>query len=72
MNAKFEAEADEFSRNCLIPAKDFKNFVAPDKYISDAEIVAFAKSIGSRYSSWPSSIRRYHSTIPMFCSEKEI
>lgn len=46
MNAKFETEADEFSRNCLIPAKDFKKFVAPDKYISDAEIVAFAKSIG--------------------------
>ena len=45
MDAKLEKEADEFAQNYLIPAKDYSRF-APNKYTSDAQIVAFAKTIG--------------------------
>ena len=45
IDAKLEAEADDFAQNYLIPAKDYQRF-APNKYTSDAQIIAFAKSIG--------------------------
>ena len=45
MNARLEAEADEFAQNYLIPTKDYRRF-SPNKYTSDAQIIAFAKSIG--------------------------
>ena len=45
MDARLETEADEFAQNYLIPAKDYRR-LAPSKYISDAQIVAFAKTIG--------------------------
>ncbi|MBR3311738.1 MAG: HigA family addiction module antidote protein [Solobacterium sp.] len=44
-NNFFEAEADEFASNYLIPPDDFKRF-APTQYTSDKEIIEFAKSIG--------------------------
>ena len=45
IDARFEAEADEFAKNYLIPAKDYRRF-SPNKYTSDAQIIAFANSIG--------------------------
>lgn len=45
MDARLEMDADEFARNYLIQPKDYRRF-APNKYTSDAQIVAFAKSIG--------------------------
>jgi len=45
MDARLETEADDFAQNYLIPAKDYRRF-APNKYTSDAQIVAFARSIG--------------------------
>lgn len=45
IDARLEAEADEFAQNYLIPAKDYYRF-APNKYTSDAQIVAFANTIG--------------------------
>lgn len=45
INATLEKEADEFAQNYLIPIKDYRCF-APNKYTSDAQIIAFAKSIG--------------------------
>ena len=45
MNEKLEEDADNFATNYLIPASEFRKF-APNKFTSDAEIVAFAKSIG--------------------------
>lgn len=45
MNEKLEEEADNFATNYLIPASAFRRF-SPTKYTSDAEIIAFAKSIG--------------------------
>lgn len=45
LDDKLETEADFFSQNILIPAKEYRQF-APSKYTSDAEIIAFAKRIG--------------------------
>ncbi len=45
LDQKLEIDADEFSRNFLIPAKDYKRF-SPNKFTTDSEIIAFAKSIG--------------------------
>ena len=45
MDARLEKEADDFAQNYLIPVKDYRRF-APNKYTSDAQIIAFAKSIG--------------------------
>ena len=45
LNEKLEEDADNFATNYLIPASEFRKF-APNKFTSDAEIVAFAKSIG--------------------------
>jgi addiction module HigA family antidote len=42
---RLEAEANAFAQNTLIPRKDYCQ-LAPTKYISDAEIIAFAKKIG--------------------------
>lgn len=44
INNKLEEEADRFSRNYLIPQVELKK-LAPSKYISDEEIIAFAKRI---------------------------
>lgn len=43
-NKQLEDEADVFATNYLIPQAAFRRF-APTKYISDAEIIEFAKSI---------------------------
>lgn len=40
-----EKDADEFASNYLIPNAQMKKF-SPSKYITDEEIIAFAKSIG--------------------------
>ena len=40
-----EIEADKFAMNYLISPMDYKR-LAPTRYISDDEIVEFAKSIG--------------------------
>ena len=45
LNEKLEEDADNFATNYLIPASEFRKF-EPNKFTSDAEIVAFAKSIG--------------------------
>lgn len=45
LNEKLEVDADNFATNYLIPTSEFRKF-APNKFTSDAEIVAFAKSIG--------------------------
>ena len=45
LNEKLEEDADNFATNYLIPTSEFRKF-APNKFTSDAEIVAFAKSIG--------------------------
>ena len=45
LDRKLEMDADEFARNYLIPLKAYKRF-SPNKYTSDAEIIAFAESIG--------------------------
>ena len=45
VNKQLEEEADNFATNYLIPASDFRRF-SPTKFTSDAEILAFAKSIG--------------------------
>ena len=45
MNEKLEEDADNFATNYLIPVSAFRRF-SPTKYTSDAEIIAFAKSIG--------------------------
>lgn len=45
INEKLEEDADIFATNYLIPASAFRRF-APNKYTTDADIVAFAKSIG--------------------------
>lgn len=45
VNKQLEEEADNFATNYLIPATELRKF-APSKYTSDAEIVAFANSIG--------------------------
>ena len=45
INNKLEMEADKFATNYLISPTDYKR-LAPSKYISDDEIVEFAKSIG--------------------------
>lgn len=44
-NKRLEEEADIFAKNRLIPASDYRK-LSPTKYTSDAEIMAFAKSIG--------------------------
>lgn len=45
LNEKLEEDADNFATNYLIPAVAFRRF-SPNKFTSDAEIIAFAKSIG--------------------------
>lgn len=45
LNEKLEEDADNFATNYLIPTSEFRKF-APNKFTSDAEILAFAKSIG--------------------------
>lgn len=45
VNKQLEDEADRFAKNYLIPMHELKR-LSPTKYISDVEIVAFAKSIG--------------------------
>jgi len=45
VNKSMEDEADGFARNYLIPQADFKK-LAPTKYITDKEILGFAKKIG--------------------------
>lgn len=45
INAKLEVEADEFAQNYLIPEADYRRLKS-NKYISDAQIIAFAQSIG--------------------------
>lgn len=45
MNSRYEAEADTFATNYLIPPADYKRF-SPTKYTSDSEILEFAESIG--------------------------
>lgn len=44
IDERLEIEADEFARNYLIPANNYKQF-APNQYTSDEEIIEFAKSI---------------------------
>ena len=44
-NDALEKEADDFSRNYLIPPDEFLKF-SPNKFTSDEEICRFAKSIG--------------------------
>lgn len=45
LNEKLENDANNFAANYLIPTVAFKKF-APSKFTSDAEIMAFANSIG--------------------------
>ncbi len=45
INNKLEIEADVFASNYLIPSADYRR-LAPSKYISDEDIVEFAKTIG--------------------------
>lgn len=45
INNKLEMEADKFATDFLISPADYKR-LAPSKYISDDEIVKFAKTIG--------------------------
>lgn len=45
MNNYLEAQADKFATNYLISPADYKR-LAPSRYTSDDEIVAFAKTIG--------------------------
>lgn len=45
LNEKLEEDANNFATNYLIPASAFRKF-SPNKFTSDAEIFAFAKSIG--------------------------
>lgn len=41
-----EEEADEFSRNLLIPLLDWRRFARSDQYYARADIAAFAEEIG--------------------------
>ncbi|WP_022756636.1 HigA family addiction module antitoxin [Butyrivibrio fibrisolvens] len=45
INSKLEMEADKFARNYLIPPEEYRK-LTPNRYITDEEIVAFAKMIG--------------------------
>lgn len=45
INNNLELEADKFAMNYLIPIADYKR-LAPSRYISDDEIVEFARTIG--------------------------
>ncbi len=45
INNNLEMEADKFATNYLIPSAEYKR-LAPSRYISDDEIVEFARSIG--------------------------
>lgn len=45
INQSLEIEADKFATNYLISPEDYRK-LAPSKYISDDEIVEFAKTIG--------------------------
>lgn len=45
INEKLEADAGNFATNYLILVPAFRRF-APNKFTSDDEILAFAKSIG--------------------------
>ena len=45
INNNLETEADKFATNYLIPPVEYKR-LAPTRFISDKEIVEFAKSIG--------------------------
>ena len=44
-NEELEEAADNFAMNYLIPPAEYKEF-SPNKYTSDDEICAFAKTIG--------------------------
>lgn len=44
INNNLETEADKFATNYLIPPVEYKR-LAPTRFISDKEIVEFAKSI---------------------------
>ena len=45
MDSAWEAEADKFAQDYLIPPKDYRAF-APSQYTSDMEICLFAEKIG--------------------------
>lgn len=45
INNNLEMEADKFAMNYLVSPADYKR-LAPSRYISDDEIVEFAKEIG--------------------------
>ena len=44
-NRQLEDEADAFTQDYLIPAKELAAW-SPDKYVSDADICMFARKIG--------------------------
>lgn len=45
VNKQLEEDADNFATNYLIPTSELRRFT-PSKYTTDAEIIAFANSIG--------------------------
>lgn len=45
IDAELEKDADDFAQNYLVPENDYRKW-SPTPYTTDAEIVAFAKSIG--------------------------
>lgn len=68
LNEKLEEDADNFATNYLIPTTEFRKF-APNKFTSDAEIVAFAKSIGVHPGIVAGRLQHERILLPNRCSK---